>query len=302
MAQGKRGSGYRVILEVLERRLLVATLLLHGWRRGPAAEALGLSPQAIGQRCRRYGLSAIRPRQVRRPRVAGEPRARRARHGMSGTRLTKWEQLPPAAPTAYPIAVYLERHATMARMLSEGATYQQIGDVLGLTRERVRQLCHRLGLDHHAGRRVRAAATGRREVERWRGQIDSMVASVVAWFDAQGVAVEPRGRSRFWAGELVFCVHRARAPRLTTPTSRVRYFHFHGRCSSGTDYIVFVTGDGRRFVLPRSDSRATIFIREDHDGRWSRYRERWPSLAGVTLPRASSTDGARAVSNLAGRR
>jgi len=276
MVQRKEGSAYHVMLETLERRLLVATLLLHGCHRGHAAAALGLSAHAIGQRCRRYGLSAIRPRHVPAPPVAGEPHTPRARQRIGGTRWTRWEQVPPPSATALPLAVYLERHATMARMLSEGATYRQIGEMLGLTRERVRQLCHRLGLDHHVGRRVRAAATERREVERWRAQLDPVVASVVTWFDVQGVAVEPRGRSRFRTGRLVFCVHRARAPRLTTPSSRVRYFHFHGRCSSSTDYIVLVTGDGRRFVLPRSDWRATIFIREDRDGRWSKYRERWP--------------------------
>ena len=41
MAHQKRRSAYHVMLEAFERRLLVATLLLHGWHRGSAAGACG---------------------------------------------------------------------------------------------------------------------------------------------------------------------------------------------------------------------------------------------------------------------
>ena len=278
---------YRQLLEALERRLLVTTLVAHGWDRRAAAKSLGIPTLLLTVRCRHFGLSALQPQRrapVSRPSnllITDSPFPTKRPAGKSGTKLGKWRELPPPSTQAHPMSVYLDRRAIIDRMLGEGATYAEIGVALGgLTRERVRQLCHRLGLDHHAGQRARANQSLKRAAERWRRNLDPQAASAVTWLDRQGVIVEPQARHRFKVGAATFCVHLARAARSTSSGhAHLRYYHFHGMCSVSTNYIVCVSRDGRRFVIPQSQWGASIYIPERDDGAWGGFRDRWPMLA-----------------------
>ncbi|HEY5851965.1 MAG TPA: sigma factor-like helix-turn-helix DNA-binding protein [Lysobacter sp.] len=65
-----------------------------------------------------------------------------------------------------------EREAVICRLYQDGKTLQEVGDVFGLTRERVRQILRRAGVPPKAGGRAKRAqrrnaeATTRRRIER----------------------------------------------------------------------------------------------------------------------------------------
>ena len=54
-------GGLKNLVEDLERRVLRATLMRHGWNKSRAAQELGLSRLGLRKKLERYGMDAEQP-------------------------------------------------------------------------------------------------------------------------------------------------------------------------------------------------------------------------------------------------
>jgi hypothetical protein len=185
-----------------------------------------LSPQASARSADATGY--LQSRQIEASR--SDDRTHRTRIRTSGTRYAEWERLPPPAPTAFPMAVYLERHATMARMLPEvrpTSRSETCSAGAGTCAPAMPSPRPRPSSGVACAQRLNAARSN------GRGRSSTLVVSVVTWFDAQ--VLWSLGAQPLPGRRPVFCIPSA--------TSSPRPLRCYSATASGSGKpIVFVTG------------------------------------------------------------
>lgn len=179
-----------------------------------------------------------------------------------------------------------EMRAYLADRFAEGMTLQEIGTLMGVTRERIRQLQKRYGIERTVGRIVRGRQ--RRERRIWCGRLRLPPAVQKATADMN---VIPRNKKMFDVGSDRFIIRRGRGGRPWKPpvnsADHPGYWHFMYRpVPADVDYVVFVTGDGHCYVVPRDNVPRSPNIpagpvknpcfRWQNPFQWGPYRDAWP--------------------------
>jgi hypothetical protein len=203
----------------------------------------------------------------------------------------RWGLVFPRGPRATPSRL-AARAPLLRQMHTEGRTLQEMGAVLGVTRERARQLCDRLGLGAEGRYRTRQEASRVAAEPAWEARCAPEMQALLTELRAQGHAVHPVWRQNphqcnyalsrcFTVEPWTFQVRIGRGfftPKALQWPSRYYHYHLPRLSNRGSRHLVCIAGDGRRFIFPPGGPMlpSSLYLPEHHDGKWAPYRDAWP--------------------------
>lgn len=182
----------------------------------------------------------------------------------------------------------VHRHSARIRaLLSQPCmTLELIGERLSVTRERVRQIAKRMGVDTSPGARWSVCVFDRQERRRQariRARLGTVLCSRLDALDTEieffYVSTALRLRINNSVCAISFCTRAAKHDGLNY------YYHFGRPYGNDYQYVICVTGKTGVYVVPADWPPASIFIPvkrstyHSTDRDWEQWREAWYLLA-----------------------
>ena len=179
---------------------------------------------------------------------------------------------------------YPSRAALISAYLNQGETLTKIGEVLGISRERVRQLCKKAGLSPVQGRNVRNAQSEYFRQEHWLKSLPKTVQKALTSACKDGAILDhtcghPRSHSTtrrlfMLDGQRIYLRLALKSHPSVNTKNAVRYYRFTFRDTvRDVDRWWCYTRDGRLFDVPAEVVTAAChYIPEKGDGAWGEFR------------------------------